>query len=466
MGASSNSTAGICGITIIHCAAATLVGALLVGNLRVARDARKSAADYCRQAEELLASEKFQAAREAARRALEIDSHSAEAECLLGMAELGLGNFDAAGRDPEKALELKPGLIPAHRTLGEMYLNQKRLRDARRQFDLVLNFSPNDFDSLYGVGLTFLLDHQPGTAINEFDKALKIKPRDPSLLASLLKAQLQLKQEAQATATLTKLDGQFDNKDPRRMELAAMLVNEGAYQLAIQQFRRLLEIQPESYDLNYNLALAYHRAEEEDQAAALLASLLEHQDNAELQNLLGDVEESSRNKSRCLAAFRRAAELQSQNEDYRYDYAQSLVRASSLNEALEVFQAATRDFPGSVRMWLGGGGRTTWRAITPGRPRPFCMRVISRRKIPRCITCWVELMMRPVRPRTSLPSDSRAISQGSRRTRGLSISMGKFSRRGGSSLGVWTRQKRSGISREPLPWTPAWQNPTRNWVVS
>ena len=134
-----------------------------------------------------------------------------------------------------------------------------------------------------------------------------------------------------------------------------MLVSAGAYRLAIQQFQRLLEIQPESYDLNYNLALTYHRAAEEDQAAALLASLLEHKDNAELQNLLGDVEESRGNKSRSLAAYRRAAELQSRNEEYRYDYAQSLVRASSLNEAVEVFQAATRDFPGSVRMWLGWG---------------------------------------------------------------------------------------------------------------
>ena len=139
------------------------------------------------------------------------------------------------------------------------------------------------------------------------------------------------------------------------MELAALLVNEGDYVLAIQQFRRLLEIQPESYELNYNLALAYYRAGNEDQAASLLSSLLGRKENAELQNLLGDVEQSRGNRSRCVAAFRRAAELDSQNEEYRYDYAQSLVLSSLLNEAMEVFQGATRDFPGSVRMWLGWG---------------------------------------------------------------------------------------------------------------
>ncbi|MGD0225215.1 MAG: tetratricopeptide repeat protein [Terriglobia bacterium] len=355
MGNCSNSIAGVYGITIILWGTAALIGGLSVGNVPVTAKPQESVADYCRQAQELLAREKFQEACEAARHALEIDSHSAEAECLLGMAELALGDFDAAGKNLEKALELKPGLIPAHRTLGAFYLKQKRLNDARRQFELVLTSHPNDFESLYGVGVIFLLGNQPGAALNQFDKALKIKPRDPSLLANLLETQLQLKHEAQAAATLTLLDGQLDKKDPRRMALAAMLVGEGAYQLAIQQLRRLRETQPESYEMNYNLALAYHRAGEEDQAAGLLASLLERKDNAELQNLLGDVEESRDNKSQSLAAFRHAAELEPQNEEYRYDYAQSLVRASSLNEAIEVFKAATRDFPGSVRLWLGWG---------------------------------------------------------------------------------------------------------------
>ena len=146
-----------------------LIVGVAVGNLPVTAKPQESVSDYCRRAQELLAQEKFQDAREAALHALDIDSHSAEAECLLGMAEFALGNFEGAGKDLEKALELKPGLLPAHRTLGEMYLNQKRMKDARHQFDLVLASYPNDFESLYGLGLTFLLEHQPGPAESEFD---------------------------------------------------------------------------------------------------------------------------------------------------------------------------------------------------------------------------------------------------------------------------------------------------------
>ena len=342
------------GVTMGAWVSLLMVG-VTVGSFPVGAKPQQSVAEYCDRAQKLLVVRKFEDARDAALYALHIDSHSAEAECLLGMAEFGLGNFAAAARDLQKALEADPGLLPAHRTLGQTYLNQKRLNDAGRQFELVLVSQPNDFEALYGLGLTFLLQNDPGSAENEFEKAAKAKPGEPSLLASLLQAQLELKQDRQAAATLALLDALFDKQDSGRTDLAAMLVNEGAYNLAIEQFQRMLEVQPESYELNYNLALAYHRAAKEDQAAALLTRLIELKENAELQNLLGDVEQSRGNKPRSRAAFFRAAELDPQNEEYRYDYAQSLVASSLLKEALEAFKKATQDFPGAVRMWLGWG---------------------------------------------------------------------------------------------------------------
>jgi len=347
-------TTKIYGLAIILWVSSLFVGAAFA-NLPVTAKLQESVTDYCRRAQELLAQEKFQDAREAALHALDIDSHSAEAECLLGMAEFGLENVAAAGEDLQKALELNPSLFAAHRTLGEIYLKQKRLNEARRQFERALASNPDDSESLYQLGVTLLLLHQAGPAENELEKALKAKPRELAILSSLLQAQLELKQEAQAGATVALLNSQLDKHDPRRVELAATLVDHGAYQLAIQQFRRLLETDPESFDLNYNLALAYHRAGEDDQAAALLSRLLAHQESAELENLLGDVEQGRGNRPRSLVAFRRAAELEPHNEEYRYDYAQSLAASSLLNEALEAFKGATRDFPDSVRMWLGWG---------------------------------------------------------------------------------------------------------------
>jgi len=318
-------------------------------------DAQESAADYCRQAQEFLSQGKYQQAREAAQRALQLDSRSAEAEGLIGAAEFARGDLDLAQKHLQRALELQPGSIATRRTLGATYLKKKRLKDARREFELVLASHPDDFVSLYSVGLALLLDNQASDALKYFEKAYGLNPGDPTLLMSMLQARLKLKQEVQARATLSELDQRLAPRDPRRVQLAALLVEQGSYELAIPEFERLRAMNPNSYDLSYNLALAYHRAGKEAQASALLESLLARGENAELENLLGEVEQNRGNHARALTALRRAAELEPRNERYRFDYAYSLVRGGTIDLAVDAFAGATRDFPGSARMWLGLG---------------------------------------------------------------------------------------------------------------
>jgi len=276
-----------CGLAAIFFGASITAGGWVLTESPTTAQQLPSSARYCQQAQKLLQAKRFQEAHAAAQHALEIDPRSSEAQSLLGMAELALGNLDAAAKHLSKAVELKPS--------------------------------------------------------------------DPKLLAALLQAQLQLKQETAAAATLAKLDGQLDTKDPRRMELAARLANAGEYRLASQQFERLRQTQPESYELNYNLALAYHRAREENRAAAVLAGMLKQKESAEIENLLGDVEEARGNKSPSLEAFHRAAELEPRNEEYRYDYAQALAHWAMLDQALDAFSTAARDLPGSTRLLLAQG---------------------------------------------------------------------------------------------------------------
>ena len=302
-----------------------------------------------------MAEQNYQQAQAAAQEALELDPQSAEAESLVGAAEFALGDLDAALRHLQAALQLQPGLFLARRTLGATYLKQRRLQDARREFESVLASHPNDFVSLYSLGLALLMDNQPAEDLRQFAKASQQKPGDPVVLLGMLQAHLKLNQTSQAAATLAKLDTALDARDPRRLQVAALLASEGAYDLAIHEFERLRKVASDSYDLNYNLALAYHRAGKEDQAAELLGSLLARNETAELEDLLGDVELGRGNPARALEAFRRAAKLEPLDEDYRFDYAQALAHQWLLNQALEVFARATADFPHSARLWLGWG---------------------------------------------------------------------------------------------------------------
>ncbi len=328
---------------------------LTVWNVGLATEVQQSAAEYVRRAQAYLVQQNFKQAMEAAQMALRLDPQSAEAESLLGTAKFALGELDAAQSHFRRALEIAPGLIPARRSLGATYLKQKRLKEAQHEFELVLASHPHEFVSLSSLGLIFLLEDQPVKALDQFEKAYRLNPADAALLMGILEARLKLKQEAGAAATLAELDARLTAHDPRRLQVAALLALEGSLGLAIQEYEHLRKVQPDSYEINYNLALAYHRAGKESEAALLLQRLLAHRENGELQNLLAEVEDRRGNPLAALRAYRRAAELDPRNEDYRFDDAQALVQRGALDLALEAFAAATKDFPASVRMWLGWG---------------------------------------------------------------------------------------------------------------
>jgi tetratricopeptide (TPR) repeat protein len=316
--------------------------------------AQESPQDYRSEAQKLLAEGNYRQARQAAEYALGLEPHSAEAENLAGTAAFALGDLPAAESHLRRALELQPGLVASRRTLAATYWGEKKVKEARREFLAVLATEPHDFISLYSLGRTFLED-QPAEALKQFQRASQVKPHDMTLLAGELEAHLRLNQQAEAQAVLAELDLQLSEGDARREQIAALLVRHGAYSLAAREFELLQKAQPDSFQVNYNLALAYHRARREQDAARQLHSLLASQKNAELEDLLGEVELSRGKGPEALAAYRQAVEIEPGNEDFRYDYAQALVHQWALNQALQAFSDATKDFPRSARLWLGWG---------------------------------------------------------------------------------------------------------------
>jgi tetratricopeptide (TPR) repeat protein len=315
-----------------------------------------SVEELCREARVQLNGGKYAQASETAKGALKLNPRSAEAQSLVGQAEFALGNLSAAEERLREALKINPGQADARRTLGATYLRQKRFEAAQEQFEAVLRSSPDDGACLYGLGFALLSQHKPSQALGPLIKAQHLNPADPDLLTGILQAYLEMGQRAQAEAVLAELNRHLAGNESQQMQLAAFLVHQGDYHLAIVQFKNLLKSNPPSYDLNYNLALACHRAGEEDQAAAQIHKMLVQGGNAELENLLGEVEASRGNYPQSLAAYRQAAILQPGTEEYQLDYATELALHSNPAEALKNYAAGVKSFPNSANWWMGLGG--------------------------------------------------------------------------------------------------------------
>lgn len=315
-----------------------------------------SVEQLCREARVQLNEGKYAQASETAKGALKLNSQSSEAQSLVGQAEFALGKLSSAEEHLREALKINPGETGARRTLGATYLRQKRFAAAQEQFEVALRSSPDDVACLYGLGFALLSRHKPSQALGPLVKAQHLSPSDPGLLTGILQAHLELGQRAQAEAALAELNRHLAGDESQQMQLAAFLVKQGDYDLAIVQFKHLLKSNPDSYDLNYNLALAYHRAGEEVQASAQIHKMLVQAGNAELENLLGEVEASRGNYPQSLAAYRRAEILQPKNEEYQLDYATELALHSNPAEALKNFAVGVKSFPDSASWWMGLGG--------------------------------------------------------------------------------------------------------------
>ncbi|TAM81980.1 MAG: tetratricopeptide repeat protein [Acidobacteria bacterium] len=333
------------------------VSILLAPNsyLQVLRDT-PSIQGLCSHAQRLLNQRKYVEAREIASKALKIDAQSAEALSLLGESEFALGDFNAAEQHLTEALKIDPALAEAHRALGATFIKQRKFESADAQFEAVLKAAPDDLSCLYGLGFSLLARNKPSNALEPLVRAYHLNPSDAGVLNGLLEVYLKLGQRSQAASVLAELNRQVENDYPQQMQLAEVLVREGAYDLAVNQFQRLLKARPGSYELNYDLALAYHRAGKDDRAAEQIHTMLAQRDEAELENLLGEVEEKRSNYTQALAAYKKATELQPKSEEYRLDYATELVLHWDPTVALRAFIAGVKTFPSSATLWMGLGG--------------------------------------------------------------------------------------------------------------
>ena len=310
----------------------------------------------CREARAQLDKGNYAQALAAAAEALKLNARSAEAQTLAGQSDFALGNLPDAEKHLQEALKIDPARTDARRALGASYLKQKRFKAAQGQFEAVLRSQPNDVACLYGLGFSLLSQNEPSLALEQLSRAHRLNPSDPEILTGILEAHLELGQPTQAESALTELNRLLANDYRQQLQVAAFLVQTGAYELAIVQFKQLLKARPDSYELNYDLALAYHRAGKEDESAAQIHKMLAQKDAAELQSLLGEVEETRNHYPQALAAYRQAAVLQPKNEEYQLDYATELARHWDPNEALKVFAAGVKSFPNSAAFRMGLGG--------------------------------------------------------------------------------------------------------------
>jgi Flp pilus assembly protein TadD len=227
------------------------------------------------------------------------------------------------------------------------------------------------------------------TAASEMEKALTLKPADTALVLATAVAELQSKNAKRATSLAGPVYSRTGNPEVGfivlqaeleshadfhptlnslratplppseqlafRQRLAAVLISHKEIAEAITELQAAASLDPSRPDLQYNLALAQFQAGRLEDAAKSAEKCKDLGDDADLEGLIGDIQEALGNNLDAVKSYQAAIGLAPSEEKYRLSLAVELIRHSNLDAARVILQQAQALQPNSWRIELALG---------------------------------------------------------------------------------------------------------------
>jgi tetratricopeptide (TPR) repeat protein len=299
-----------------------------------------------------IASRDFAGARKKLESRLRSAPADARAHLLLGIVLGETADLKGAERHLLEAARLNPADPAPHVNLGKLLAARGERAAAARELQAALDRDPRSVTAHTNLGLIDMSEKHFSQAEVHLQKAAALAPADIPILTALLQAQLGSKRFPAAKDTAARILAIA----PETLQMiGAVQAQAGDYTEAIRNLEKASSLVPDSYEVRYNLGLAYQGSGDAKRALATLEPLAQRNSSAELTNLLGSVYEENGQYLDAVKAFQRAAESEPTNEDYRFDYMWELLEHRSFEPARLVAEPAVHDFPSSMRMKLALG---------------------------------------------------------------------------------------------------------------
>ena len=98
--------------------------------------------------------------------------------------------FDAAIKDSNKAIDLKPDLAAAYINRGNAYDDTGEVDAAIRDYNKAIELDPENANTYYNRGLAYRRKDYFDAAIQDFNKAIALDPEDAQAQHALYRAKV------------------------------------------------------------------------------------------------------------------------------------------------------------------------------------------------------------------------------------------------------------------------------------
>jgi tetratricopeptide (TPR) repeat protein len=293
-----------------------------------------------REAERLLADHRFAEARTEALE--QLNKHpTVEAYNLVGIIESNQQDYAAAIDSFNHALRLNPHSTKTLNNLGNTYAAQKEWQLAQSEFRAVLRADPANADANYNLGVLLMMKGSAALAIPHFQRV-----HSPQSQLILVRAYLQAHRTAEALRTANALSDNNKTDVQVQSSLGVLLASDHQYKAAQPVLDRADALQPESFEILFNLGQVLLRNGENARAELTLKRALQVQpENAETLYLLAQSYTGQSRPLDALDVLMRARRAAPDNADIIFLMAQVTMSQNYYEDAIPLLESGLEIAP-------------------------------------------------------------------------------------------------------------------------
>jgi predicted Zn-dependent protease len=265
---------------------------------------------------------------------------------FIGITETRLGHIADANLEYKTALRLDPTLAGPYKNLGFNYLNAGQYEAAEAPLKTALSLNQEDPFVHYYLAILYLSTSRVADAIPQIRPARDLLGNDVVNGMLAVKACLRSGQTDEALSLIHSLERESLLSFAQEYEVANLLTEQGMYVDAVPLFKKLVQRQPGAWENKYNLAIAFLKAKQPEDARLLLLPLsAEHKGNANILNMLGSAYDLEGKPALALKAYREAIDADQNNPNRYLDCTRVMVDLNQFDEATALLQQGIAKVP-------------------------------------------------------------------------------------------------------------------------